>query len=105
MAVAAVNNQLRLASFSSRSGTAVGANVDIAGPGVDVYSSVPMPTRYDGTFDGTSMATPHVAGIAALYAQAFRARGVQLYQLLTSRARRLPIPAADVGSGLVQAPQ
>jgi subtilisin len=51
------------------------------------------------------MATPHVAGIAALYAQAFRARGSALWQLLVARARRLPIPAPDVGAGLVQAPQ
>ncbi len=105
MAVAAVNNQLALTTFSCKSGTSVGANVDIAAPGVQVYSSVPMPRRYDGTFNGTSMATPHVAGIAALFAQAYRARGTQLWQLLTSRARRLPLSASDVGAGLVQAPR
>lgn len=105
MAVAAVNNQLALANFSCKSGSSVGANVDIAAPGVQVYSSVPMPRRYDGTFSGTSMATPHVAGIAALYAQVNRARGTQLWQLLTSRARRLPLSASDVGAGLVQAPR
>lgn len=42
-----------------------GANsVHIAAPGVDVLSSV-LNNRYD-YFDGTSMATPHVAGAAAL---------------------------------------
>ena len=44
---------------------------DIVAPGVRVYSAVPPENRPDGTyeyayFDGTSMATPHVAGVAAL---------------------------------------
>jgi subtilisin family serine protease len=103
MAVGAVDNQLRIANFSARSSTFPGSAVDIAGPGVAVYSSVKMPQRY-AIFSGTSMATPHVSGIGALYAQAFRARGWQLWQLLVSRARRLPIDNRDVGAGLVQAP-
>lgn len=106
MAVGALNNSLQAASFSSPSGPSAGANVDISGPGVNVYSSWPMsvaPNRYR-SISGTSMATPHVAGIAALYAEAFRARGAQLWQILTSRARRLPLPTNKVGSGLVQAP-
>ena len=52
------------------------------------------------------MATPHVAGIAALYAQLNPAhRGAALWQRLTSTAKVLPgQPAAHVGAGNVQAP-
>jgi len=44
---------------------------DVVAPGVQVYSSIPPTRGPDGTYeynfmDGTSMATPHVAGVAAL---------------------------------------
>ncbi len=104
MAVAAVDKHMAIAPFSSGGLNADGGAVDIAGPGVDVFSSWPLPERYR-SISGTSMATPFVAGVAALYAQAASdARGSLLMERIRQNARPLPLPARDVGAGLVQAP-
>jgi subtilisin len=104
MAVAAIDSRFAIASFSNAGINPNGGQVDIAGPGVRVYSSWPRPTTYN-TIGGTSMATPHVAGIAALHIQAnptITPNGLK--NMLVQSARRLPLSSIDVGAGLVQAP-
>ena len=103
MAVGALDRELRVASFSCAGLTADGGQVDLAAPGTDVLSAWPG-NRYR-RLQGTSMATPHVAGVLALLAEENpEASAAELQALLLSRARRLALPAVDVGAGLVQAP-
>lgn len=107
MAVGALDSNLRIAPFSARSSSLTGeaGKVDIAAPGVSVFSSVPVNRGLHAFFNGTSMATPHVAGIAALWAEATGRTGAALWTTLTQNARRIAGDARDIGTGLVQAPQ
>ena len=59
IAVAATDSSDRLASFSQ-----YGSWVDIAAPGVGILSTIPNNSY--ASYDGTSMACPHVAGAAAV---------------------------------------
>jgi subtilisin family serine protease len=94
---------LTVASFSNN-------QVNIAAPGVDIISA--WPGGGLRSLSGTSMATPHVAGVAALWAQEQLEQTRRIdSQLLTARliasGTLLPLAPADpedIGAGLVRTP-
>ncbi len=99
IAVAATTSGDYLASFSTR-----GDFVDVAAPGVSIYSTLRNNTY--GAMSGTSMATPHVSGLAALILS--RNPGLtptQVRQLIESTATDLGPTGRDIyfGYGRVDA--
>lgn len=110
ISVGALDRNKTIAPFSQ-----FNRQVDIAAPGVDILSTFPMKAPclicdregYDyGTISGTSMATPHIAGVLALL-KSFKptATPAELVDALMSSAEDLGESGKDnsYGNGLAQA--
>ncbi|MGB0506188.1 MAG: S8 family serine peptidase [Pikeienuella sp.] len=104
LAVSAIDEAGEVAFFSNQGQVPGGGEVDLCAPGVDILSSTLEPRRYEELM-GTSMATPHVAGVAALLAESDpELRGRALWAALANTASNVNQRRVDVGSGLAQAP-
>lgn len=98
IAIAASNSADGVAEFSS-----CGPEVAFITPGADVLSTVPG-GKYQ-TMSGTSMATPHASGLAALLVSS---KGVHGSENIRAAFKNAAVPFADVpankqGAGLIDA--
>jgi subtilisin family serine protease len=103
-AVGSTGDKWEIAPFSN-------ARAQIVAPGVDVISA--KPGGGWAVMSGTSMATPHVAGVAALWTEKLRNEGAlnvpeSVRSAIKTHAVRQPLLTTDInaiGVGLAQAPQ
>ncbi|MFE9813308.1 S8 family serine peptidase [Streptomyces sp. NPDC005548] len=110
LTVGAVDSADKLAEFSSQGprGGDGGLKPELTAPGVDILAARSKDSSGSGyytTMSGTSMATPHVAGAAALLAAAHPGwTGQQLKEALVSSAKATPsYTPYQAGSGRLDA--
>ncbi|REC57149.1 hypothetical protein DRF62_01070 [Chryseobacterium piscium] len=108
MAVAAIDGQMRVAKFSNGGlNPLTGGNINVCAPGVDIFSTYPKNTKnknYYFALSGTSMATPHVSGLAALYMEQFPDLSAkEIWEMIEKNAKPIEgLKYRDIGNGLIQ---
>ncbi|ALG11971.1 S8 family peptidase [Kibdelosporangium phytohabitans] len=115
LTVGAVDRDEKLADFSSRGPrmTDMAVKPDITAPGVDIVAARAAGTSMGNPVDdkytaasGTSMATPHVAGAAAILAQRNPTwTGKQLKDALASTSKPVDLTVFEQGGGRVDVPR
>ncbi|MFD7061809.1 S8 family serine peptidase [Streptomyces sp. NPDC059906] len=110
LTVGAVDSADQAAWFTS-AGPRYGDNAlkpDLSAPGVGILAARSRLTEGSGDYtsmDGTSMATPHIAGVAALLAEEHPDwTGARLKDALMSTSKELDAPVYQLGAGRVSVP-
>jgi len=93
--VGAVDSNYQMAYFTN-----YGSLVDVVAPGVDIYSSVASTDSSYSFYSGTSMAAPHVTGLAGLVWSANPGlTGPKVKQIIVDSAKESGRPILDTRSG------